>query len=77
MRYEERSSTMAAKLSVVAVAVLAIAGIAYFMMKEKPPANLRDLPVTIPPAVVETPKAAEKPATQNLFVQLARNLYLL
>ena len=62
MRYEERSSTMATKLSVVAVAVLAIAGIAYFMMKEKPATNLRDLPATIPPAVVETPKAAEKPA---------------
>ncbi len=63
MRYEEnRSNPMAAKLGVVAVAVLAIAGIAYFMMKEEPPAKLRDLPAPIQPVVTEAPKAVEKPA---------------
>lgn len=63
MRYEERSSNpMAAKLGVVAVAVLAIAGIAYFMMKDEPSNKLRDLPATVPPVVVEAPKVAEKPA---------------
>jgi hypothetical protein len=63
MRYEERRpNSTAAKSGVVVVAVLAIAGIAYFMMKEEAPAKLRELPAPPPPLVVEAPKVPEKPA---------------
>ncbi len=62
MRYEERRpNSGAAKLGVVVVAVLAIAGVAYFMMKEEAPAKLRELPALEQPVVIEAPKVAEKP----------------
>lgn len=63
MSYEERRpNSGAAKLGVVVAAVLAIAGIAYFMMKEDAPAKLRELPALEQPVVIEAPKVAEKPA---------------
>ncbi len=63
MSYQEQpANTMAIKLGVAAVALAAIAGIAYYMMKTQPPEKLRELPVMTPPVIAEAPPQPEKPA---------------
>jgi hypothetical protein len=61
---EDRSSSKATKLGVMVAGVAAIAGIAYYVLKEEPSTQLRELPIAIP-AVVAPPPAIAKPAYEE------------
>ena len=65
MSYEKPSGSMATKLGVLVVAAAAIAAVAYFVMKDEPPAKLRELPAPIQPLATALPKVAEKHAYEE------------